>query len=174
MAQEGAPDSFVGLCNAFIMAPANDTFVTMWYDSYRTFNHSVWNYHSVQLPARLWIAHPETVRVLDHRRLFWPMWVQNHLAAALSPTGGIMLNDITHQKELTKWDFLASGQLGWHIWGQAAWKRYMKHLTAREVMVSDTGFNRAVRRFLVPLCGKDGMKCPVAENVNKTDPAWVF
>ncbi|KAJ3055312.1 hypothetical protein HK097_010892 [Rhizophlyctis rosea] len=174
MAQEGAPDHFVGLCNAFIMAPPNDTFVTTWYNQYRTFNHSIWNYHSVQLPAHLWTAHPDTVRVLDHRKMFWPTWAPNHLDAALSPKGGLMVNDVTGKKEWMKWDFMGSGQLGWHIWGQASWKKFLKNMTAHEVMVSDTGFNRAVRRFLVPLCGEDGMKCPAAENVNVTDPAWVW
>lgn len=46
MAQEGEGGR-VGLCNAVILAKKGSEFVDMWLDSYKSFNQSDWNYHSV-------------------------------------------------------------------------------------------------------------------------------
>ncbi|KAJ3046111.1 hypothetical protein HDV00_003861 [Rhizophlyctis rosea] len=161
MAIEGhAPNHIVGLCNAFIMAPPNDTFILRWNDRYQDFNSGNWNYHSVQLPAQLWRTYPDEIRVLDHRKLFWPMWWAKHLKAVFTKERGMIWNFESGKDEVMRWDFEKSGQLGWHMWAHVSHEPYLKNLNARDVMRVDTGFNKAVRRFLVPLCGEDGSKCP--------------
>ena len=66
-----------------ILAERAAPFLKHWYESYRTFNGSNWNDHSVLLPK--FLAQNLTrkltreraidmVYVLSHRALFWPLW----------------------------------------------------------------------------------------------------
>ena len=65
-----------GLCNAVIVAPPGAPFLARWLESYRDFDDSNWNEHSVMRPAALAAAAPEEVSVLSERAFFWPSWWQ--------------------------------------------------------------------------------------------------
>ena len=63
------------LCNGFIMAVPNATFLRLWYEQYRTFDSSNWNYHSVVVPGILANSHPELVHV-EKDSIHKPNWEQ--------------------------------------------------------------------------------------------------
>jgi hypothetical protein len=74
MGQEGEGGS-VGLCNAVMLASKGSRFLHKWWNEYRDFNGSQWNYHSVVLPNKLAkAAAPEDITVLPVRNFFWPSW----------------------------------------------------------------------------------------------------
>jgi hypothetical protein len=66
----------IGLCNAVILANKESPFLRRWYESYRDFNQSDWNRHSVRLPAEMARSHPDEITVLDDHKFFWPLWTE--------------------------------------------------------------------------------------------------
>lgn len=66
----------IGLCNAVILANKDSPFLKRWYDSYRGFDQSDWNRHSVRLPAEMARSYPNEITVLDDHKFFWPMWTE--------------------------------------------------------------------------------------------------
>lgn len=102
MGQEGEEGGF-GLCNAVILANKHSIFLRRWYDSYRTFNDSIWNYHSVQLPHALSRAHSSEIHVAGHTTFFWPLWDQPGL-----------------EEIFAKHDYDYSNNLAVHTWNSAA------------------------------------------------------
>ncbi|CAO3588531.1 unnamed protein product [Absidia cylindrospora] len=73
MGQEGV-DGSVGLCNAVILAKPNARFLQRWQATYRTFDQTDWNYHSVVLPGQLAPAFNTELTILNHTAFFWPLW----------------------------------------------------------------------------------------------------
>jgi glycosyltransferase involved in cell wall biosynthesis len=73
MGQEGE-NGRIGLCNAVIIASKSSPFLRRWYDLYRTFDQSQWNYHSVVLPGEMAKRYPDEIAVLGSRAFFWPLW----------------------------------------------------------------------------------------------------
>jgi hypothetical protein len=58
----------IGLCNAVILAIPNSRFLKRWYESYKSFNHEQWNYHSVILPLKLATETPDQIKILDYQK----------------------------------------------------------------------------------------------------------
>ena len=73
LGQEGL-QHVVGLCNGVIIANNTSLFLERWYYSYKTFNSSQWNYHSVTLPNQLAIRYPSEIETLPYNVFFWPLW----------------------------------------------------------------------------------------------------
>ena len=80
---------FYGLCNAVVGAAPGSPFVARWLASYDSFNGSLWDMHSVRMPAELYEAacpggacppawpgqrDCSLVRVLDADVFFTPLW----------------------------------------------------------------------------------------------------
>jgi hypothetical protein len=63
-----------GLCNAVILAEPKAPFLDLWIESYREFNHELWNYHSVHVPYRLAQTYPHLIKVVDEYSFFFPMY----------------------------------------------------------------------------------------------------
>ena len=61
------------LCNGFFMSVANATFLSLWYESYRTFQSHQWNYHSVLMPCIIVREHPGLVHV-EKDTIHKPNW----------------------------------------------------------------------------------------------------
>jgi glycosyltransferase involved in cell wall biosynthesis len=78
MGQEGE-DGRIGLCNAVILASKESKFLKIWYESYSSFNSSLWSYHSVLLPNVIAAQHPTEIMILGHKSFFWPLWEKKAL-----------------------------------------------------------------------------------------------
>ena len=61
------------LANGIIVSKANSTFLKLWHQSYRTFDDSNWNMHSVILPMKLARERPDLVHI-EWFNLFRPNW----------------------------------------------------------------------------------------------------
>ncbi len=130
MAQEGEGGR-IGLCNALIMAEKNAPFVKRWLESYRTFNGSEWNYHSVILPGLMARQHPEEITILGHTRFFWPMWDDGALRELFRGTS---------------WDF--RDNFGIHLWESKSHRKYLKGLTVRKILQGTSTFDRILQSLI--------------------------
>ncbi|KAI9482632.1 hypothetical protein BDB00DRAFT_158872 [Zychaea mexicana] len=131
MGQEGK-DGFVGLCNAMMMSRPNSRFLQRYYNSYRTFDMSQWNYHSVVLPGKLAPHFPDEITVLGYKAFFWPLW------------DTIGLRTMYLEKS---YDFAEN--LGTHIWESPAKKHLMQDLTEETVLNVDTSLYCKIRPYLL-------------------------
>ncbi|RDA87099.1 hypothetical protein CP532_0170 [Ophiocordyceps camponoti-leonardi (nom. inval.)] len=133
-----------GLCNAVILAKKGASFLQRWYRLYDDFDPTDWNYHSVQLPAKLAAAYPHDICPLSPVAFFWPLWTTDqvawmhkplnrqeavNVAAAIKRHGGVLF----------------PGQLAYHATGAGA---HMRASTTQELLAMDTRFNILVRRYV--------------------------
>ncbi|KAI1150064.1 hypothetical protein F4825DRAFT_428126 [Nemania diffusa] len=137
-----------GLCNAIMVARKNSSFIDRWTSEYSNVDLSYeWNFHSVILPKKLQLQHPEEICALSPSTFFWPTWTWHHVqwmhepltrqqarqwAAEINRNGGSLFGE----------------QLAYHAWSQMAWDRFLSKLTPEIVRTRDTRFNLLVRRFL--------------------------
>lgn len=129
MAQEGEGGR-IGLCNAVILARKNSLFIEKWMNSYRTFNQSDWNYHSVVLPGIMARNHPDLLTVLGHTRFFWPMW---------DPAA-------VHELFHGTWDFREN--FGVHLWESKSWEGHLKDLTVRKIIEGTSPLYRILQSLI--------------------------
>ncbi len=73
MGHEGI-NAELGLCNAVMLASKDSRFLRRWYQEYKSFNGSVWSFHSVRLPYLLSRQHPDEITVHNYTTFFWPLW----------------------------------------------------------------------------------------------------
>lgn len=137
-----------GLCNAIMVARADSPFINRWIAEYEDADLSKeWNYHSVILPKRLQLEHPEDICVLPPTSFFWPTWTWHHVD---------WMHESLSSGEAQYWakeierngGSLFEHQLAYHAWNQMARDRYLRHLTPELIRSQDTRFNLMVRRFL--------------------------
>lgn len=102
MGQEGENGQY-GLCNAVILANKDSPFLRRWYESYRSFDDSLWSYHSVQLPLIMSRDFPSEIHVVNHKTFFWPLWIKSGL-----------------QEIFRKQDYDYSSNLAVHTWNSVA------------------------------------------------------
>jgi hypothetical protein len=62
----------VGLCNAIMLSEPNSEFANIWYNNYKTFDKSDWDYHAVKLPKILSEKYPDFITVLETNAFFQP------------------------------------------------------------------------------------------------------
>lgn len=111
MGQEGK-DGLIGLCNAVILASKDSKFLKTWFESYSSFNSSIWSYHSVILPKELAVKYPSEITILDHKSFFWPIW----------DVDGLNLMYKSHE-----YDYKSN--LGVHLWNSVARKKHTRDMT---------------------------------------------
>lgn len=63
------------LGNAFIISKPNTIFLSLWYKSYKTFNDSKWNYHSVQMPMIIAKKYPNLIHI-DWFLIYHPNYLE--------------------------------------------------------------------------------------------------
>lgn len=61
-----------GLCNAIMLSEKNSDFANLWYDSYKTFDKTKWDTHSVIVPKLLSTENPDLITVLSTDAFFQP------------------------------------------------------------------------------------------------------
>jgi hypothetical protein len=101
----------VGLCNGVIMSTKHSKFLKIWYNAYKTFNDSDWNYHSVILPNELSKSslHSNDITILNFKTFFWPKWDKE----------GLQLMYRSHNYDYKE-------NLAVHLWDSAARKTVTK------------------------------------------------
>lgn len=88
--QAAGPNSSSGLANAVMMGKPKAAFSTHWlaqYDYFRSKGRDdLWDYHSVKMPVAMAAERPETIKVLDYRAFFYPLWtsIQKALFSEMS------------------------------------------------------------------------------------------
>ena len=118
-----------GLCNAIILAEPGNEFIGCWFSNYQSFNHELWDAHSVQLP---WILYTELelpVTALDYDRFHYPLHTKRGIKDMFVKTKRYP-NAYAH-----------------HLWESNAWK-YFSSLTEEKIKDQDTTYNILARKFL--------------------------
>ena len=131
MGQEG-DDGRVGLCNAVILAKRDSEFLKRWYEAYRTFDESQWNYHSVILPKKMAEESPHLIKVVSHRAFFWPLWDDP---------------GITELYERNSYDF--RDNLAVHLWSsKPKAKPLLSGMDLGSILREDAAYHTALRPLL--------------------------
>ncbi|KAI8338653.1 hypothetical protein BC941DRAFT_351210 [Chlamydoabsidia padenii] len=151
MGQEGI-DGSVGLCNAVILARPHARFLQRWQQTYRTFDQSDWNYHSVVLPGKLAPAFPHEITIMNHTTFFWPLWD--------SPG----LRTLFLEKSYTFDDNLAT-----HIWESAANPHLMTGLEPDVIRHVDNSLYCQLRLLLSPDDEQPIRPCRILTHSNRSD-----
>jgi hypothetical protein len=166
--------SHQGLCNAVILAEPGAVFIRKWLEAYRTFDESVWDFHSVRLPMHLAASHCGPIRVLDQYAFFYPTWQDplyhllwmDRLPSALwwraadkairrYLTDCLLLRfpprSEFHVFRTRRWQVrkVASSYCV-HLWETRGWERYLRDLTPAFLRESDAIFPLLMRRILGP------------------------
>ena len=67
---------FQGLCNAVILSKPQSSFLKLWYEQYKSFDNSQWDYHSVHLPLLLATQNPELIDIKSQDTFFPISWFE--------------------------------------------------------------------------------------------------
>ncbi|KAJ3340119.1 hypothetical protein HDU93_007344 [Gonapodya sp. JEL0774] len=130
MAQEGEGGR-VGLANAIMLSKKGSPFIRRWFESYRTFNQSLWNYHSVILPGKMAKSFPDDITILKHSRFFHPMWDDESLYTLFRGTS---------------WDFAENFAV--HMWESRSFNKYIGPLSVRRIMSGKSNFDRILQSLI--------------------------
>jgi hypothetical protein len=132
-----------GLCNAVILARAGSEFISIWQDSYKTFDEAKWAEHSVLMPKRLQVQHKDLICPLSPPVFYWPFWESWNVQYMHDPIGA---DDIALlQDNMDAWGgSMYESQLAYHSWGGHA---YLRELTPDVVQEKDSRFNLLMRHI---------------------------
>ncbi|KXS11658.1 glycosyltransferase family 32 protein [Gonapodya prolifera JEL478] len=133
MAQEGEGGR-VGLANAIMASKKGSPFVKRWLESYRTFNQTLWNYHSVVLPGKMAKSFPDDITILKHTRFFHPMWDDASLHTLFRGSGS------------GSWDFAENFAV--HMWESRSFDKYIAPLSVRTIMRGTSNFDRILQSLI--------------------------
>jgi hypothetical protein len=78
-----------GLANAVILAVPQSPFLQRWYDAYRSFDGTQWDYHSCKLPLLLHQSHPGEAVTLAASGFFLPQAEDMPAFLAEEDDGGV-------------------------------------------------------------------------------------
>jgi len=121
--------TIMGLCNAFIAAPRQARFLREWLESYRYFNGTEWNRHSVKVPFALAQRQPELIHIEPWRSFFYP----SNTPEAL--------------KDIFARSVDVSTSYSIHLWETLSWS-YVNAITLESIAREDTTYNRRAREVL--------------------------
>lgn len=121
-----------GLANAIIVSSRDSKFLHRWYDEYRTFNDSVWNYHSVMLPMQLAKNYSSEICVMHPLAFFYPAYFEYHI------------NFVHHDNQ---WDFDNSFQYAYHAYSHSYYKLHDNE-NFDKLRAKNTSFGRLVAKYI--------------------------
>lgn len=123
-----------GLCNAVLISEKNSEFVNRWLDEYKSFRSKgrdrYWNQHSVLVPLKLSIQHPELISKLSTLAFHYPLYDKPGLES--------MFEEVNEFPEA----YLH------HLWESFSWDKYLSQLTIEKIKTEETTYNLIARRFL--------------------------
>ncbi|CAO3611027.1 unnamed protein product [Cunninghamella blakesleeana] len=122
----------IGLCNAVILSKPGSKFLQRWIQTYRTFNQSDWNYHSVVLPGKLATHFKDEIHIMNYTSFFWPLWDGNGLRTLF----------LEKSYQFDQGNYLT------HIWESAANPHLMKELSTDVIKHVDNSLYCQLRFFL--------------------------
>ncbi len=117
-----------GLCNAVIISPKNDDFISHWITKYTSFNNVEWDYHSVVLPYEMYLKDKSMLECLPETAFFFPLW-HNKLREILEDD----------------YPFEAKGY-ACHLW-QTICKEELKQINPTFILDSNSFYSKVVRKF---------------------------
>lgn len=131
-------DGSIGLCNAVILAKSNSKFLKLWYEEYRTFDGSKWNYHSVILPGIMAKKYPELIHILPYNAFFWPLW----------NTDGLREMYLKNNYDYPLNNYAV------HLWETASRGTFLKNLSLSKITDIESSIVCQFRKILgfTPLC----------------------
>ena len=124
-----------GLCNATMLAKPNSKFGRKWFDYYRTFDHTIWDYHSVRLPLTISKLYPEDITILKPEAFFYPLW---------NPMPKILFNE---NIDIEEYKLIITNSYSIHLW-ESFHINYLKSLTPEKILQENTLYNIFARKFL--------------------------
>ena len=119
----------VGLCNAFIAAPPNASFLKLWYESYEDFNANDWSEHSVRRPYNIALRRPELIHIEPRTSFFSPHYDEEGLRDIFERRV-----DVTKSRSI-------------HLWESLSWK-YMTSITLDYIVRSETTYAARAKEVL--------------------------
>lgn len=166
-----------GLCNAVILARHDAEFMRLWWEEYRNFDGSRWNYHSVVLPWQLARRHPQRIHMADKYAFFYPthndpahryLWggrpsmgeVALRLAKNVARLAGGLLQggyDTVHDSYYRTFHTLCGMEWHYrrarasyclHLWEGLWGEPYLKAVTPEYLRNADTNFARLLRNVI--------------------------
>lgn len=142
LGQEDYRGKNVGLCNAVILSEPNANFAKRWLEGFNP-ETSLWRgfrskgfdqYYSelsVKYPKFLSMIYAEEITIVDRKQFFYPNYDPEELALFF-----------TQDTELFKDAYC------YHLWSNAAYEIYLKHITVETIMNQETTFSKIARRYM--------------------------
>jgi hypothetical protein len=134
MAEERYFGEEFGLCNAVILAPRQNRFISLWLSSYQAFRSKgydgYYSEHSVRVPLRIAKMYPELIDIQSEKSFFYPSYTANDLA-------------LLFEKNL-----VFSEAYVIHLWESISYDKYIKTLTKELIQNVNTSYNVIARKFL--------------------------
>ena len=126
--------TFVGICNAVILAKPNAEFLIRWYETYRYFRSigrdDFWSEQSVKIPGLLAQIYRDDIYIVSDNIFFNPSY------------------NIEGLKKLFEKNLTFSEAYIHHLWESLAWEKYLEKLQINDIHTLDTTYNILARPFL--------------------------
>ena len=106
------------LCNAVIISSPSSMFLRRWISRYKDVDFNCWNCHSVQLPSRLSLYHPEEINIVNRETFYAHHWSSGENVTARfnlsSKSANSVLDDVIAR--VTSGSESAESILAVHLW----------------------------------------------------------
>lgn len=126
--------TFVGLCNAVILAKPKAEFLIRWYDSYRYFRSTgqdvYWGEHSIKIPGMFSQIYRDEIFIVEDDYFFNPSYDSDGLK-------NLFVQNLAFPKAYVH-----------HLWESIAWEEYLEKLQPDEINTINSSYNILARYFL--------------------------
>lgn len=136
MGKQCTGTEYEGLCNAVILAEQDSLFLKKWYDHYKYFDKSKWDYHSVKLPLKLAKAEPHLLKILGKKYFFPFDWTQE---------------EFLKNRNL---DYLVKDCYTIHLW-DSLWEKTVLKNASPILLNKNTSFSYIVKNIVDKFIHKD-------------------
>ena len=120
------------LPNALMIGQRKNSFLTRWFESYKTFNDKHWAEHSVIVPAKLACKNPDEINIEKIYSFFYPCYGKDSTKTFFRKTS--MKNKLKNNYAV-------------HLWHHRN-KHYLNGLTPSIIFDCDVGLNEILRPLL--------------------------
>jgi len=93
---------YYGLCNAIMLSEKRSLFATEWIKSYKDFNQSKWDFHSVVKPYYIAKEFPDNVTILSPKKFFPFLW--NEAETYLLTNNALALAELNDSYSMHLWE----------------------------------------------------------------------
>ena len=132
MGLQATNTQFQGLCNAVIFAKPKSKFLQIWYDEYKNFDNSQWDYHSVHLPLLLASQYSDLIDIKSQEAFFPCSWFDFDVL-------------FTKNNNFTKLD----NSYTLHLWETHLMDNLLKYIDYSYLNIYDTPFSNIYRKYTI-------------------------